>query len=266
MCKFFQCRNGFLFFTFLFFFFTAGCSEQKIPGKQKVLAYVNNEPIYESDLKRCLDIKAHIDPNFQPCPESIKEELNTIIDKKLLIQAAIEKGLVRQEKFVNTIKTFWEQTLIRDFIIYKKQQDAQSLSVTEDEIKKYYDNLHSRVIFKILKSPDEAKIRTLHEQIKTNIEIGLKNFKTIGPVNYEDITADVLKKSFDLPVGAPAIVKEGQEFYIVMVISRDSAEVQPLEQLRPQIEKSIMANKEKMLLDDWLRKQREKAKINILGQ
>lgn len=264
MCNFFKFHKGFLFF--IFFLLTVGCGNKGIESKEKVIAYVNKEPIFESDLKRCLEIKSHINPTFQNSPESSSDELNAIIDKKLLIQEAVEKGLVREEKFVETIKTFWEQTLIRDLMVSKKIEAKDSVSVTEEEVQKYYNHLSSRVIFKIFKSKDEDLINSVYSKIKTNIEIGLKDFETIGPVGYEDVNSQVLLEAFDLAVGKPQIIKEASDFYIIMVISRDKVTVEPIEKIRPRIEKSIIAIKEQQLLDDWLKIKREKAKINILKQ
>ncbi|MBU0467515.1 MAG: SurA N-terminal domain-containing protein [Candidatus Omnitrophica bacterium] len=266
MFEFFKFYKGFLFLAFLLFLFTAGCGNQGSVGKEKVIAYVNNEPIYESDLKRSLEIKSHINPTFQNSPESSSDELNAIIDKKLLIQEAVEKGLVREEKFVNTIKTFWEQTLIRDLIVSKKKEAKDSVFVTEEEIEKYYGDLSWRVIFKVFKSRDEDQINSIYNKIKTNIEIGLQDFETIGPVGYEDVNSQVLLKAFDLAVGKPQIIKEASDLYIIMVISRDKVVSDPIEELRPRIEKRIIALKEQQLLDDWLKVKREKAKINILEQ
>lgn len=266
MRKIFKSYSGFLFFIFLLFLFTAGCGNPGLGSKEKVIAYVNNEPIYECDLKRCLEIQSHINPNFKNSPDAVNDELNAIIDKKLIIQEAVDKGFVNEEKFVNTIKTFWEQTLVRDFIAYKKREVSDSISVTEEEIKKYYDNLKSRIIFKVFKSKEEAQINSVYDKIKSNIEIGLKDFETIGPVGYEDINSQVLFKAFEFPVGEPRIIKEGLDLYIIMVISRDKVVIDPIEQLRPRIEKSIIAIKEQQLLDDWLKVKREKANINILEQ
>ena len=123
-----------------------------------------------------------------------------------------------------------------------------------------------KFIFKVFKSKEEAQINSVYDKIKSNIEIGLKDFETIGPVGYEDINSQVLFKAFEFPVGEPRIIKEGSDVYIIMVISRDKVTVEPIEKIRPRIEKSIIAIKEQQLLDDWLKIKREKAKINILKQ
>jgi hypothetical protein len=108
---------------------------------KKIVAYVNKEPIYESELNREIALKARRDPMFKVTPETLSEELENIVNRKLIIQQAMEKGLAREDRFINTIKSFWEQTLIRDFVGYKRKDFQDYLFATEDEIKNYYDSM-----------------------------------------------------------------------------------------------------------------------------
>lgn len=121
--------------------FLPGCGKRDTFDKKDVIAYVNKEPILESELKRDIALRVRQDPMFKVTPETESEMLDNIINRKLLCQNAMEKGMAREPKFVNTIKSFWEQTLIRDFIDYKQKEFAEYTFVTEDEIKNYYDNL-----------------------------------------------------------------------------------------------------------------------------
>jgi hypothetical protein len=167
---------------FLFLIFLAGCDKSG-GGDRDVIAYVNREPITESELKYDMALKARQDPSFRITPETEAEELDSIIDRKLLIQKAMEKGLAREPKFVNTIRNFWEQTLIRDLVDYKEKDYVY---VTEDEIKNYYDEL---------------------------VEKGV---------------------------------------------------TQPLDELRPEIKNRIAAVKGQKMFEDWLKAERQKAKIEVI--
>ena len=127
--------------AFLILLFLPGCGKREQFDKKDVIAYVNKEPILESELKRDIALKTRQDPMFKVTPETESEMLDNIINRKLLCQNAMEKGMAREPRFVNTIKSFWEQTLIRDFIDYKQKEFGEYTFVTEDEIKNYYDNL-----------------------------------------------------------------------------------------------------------------------------
>lgn len=264
MYKLFNFRRGMVFFVLLIAFVCVSCSRPGFVGNDKVVAYVNKEPIFESDLKRSLEIKSRIYPDHQASPEAIQKELNAIIDKKLIIQEAVRYDLIRKEKFVNTIKTFWEQTLIRDYIAFKKDEVKDAIQPTDQEIQEYYNHLGYRVIFKVLKSKDQVEVDQLYQRLQTNIEIGLKDFETIGPLGYDDINSKVFLQAFDAPVGHPQKIQEGAETYIIMVISRDKIAIDPIEDILPRIKRNLMAVKEKQLLDSWLENKRENADIKIL--
>jgi len=130
-----------LLIAFCSIVFLPGCGKHDSFDKKDVIAYVNKEPIFESELKRDIALKVRQDPMFKVTPETESEMLDNIINRKLLCQNAMEKGMAREPRFVNTIKSFWEQTLIRDFIDYKQKEFAEYTFVTEGEIKNYYDNL-----------------------------------------------------------------------------------------------------------------------------
>ena len=162
-----------------------GCGRSK-PVDKSVIAYVNNEPIYAADLNRELALKARQNPIFKITPETEAAQLENIVNRKLVVQKAMEKGLAREDRFVNTIKTYWEQTLIRDFIEYKQREFKNYVFATEEEIKNYYDNM--------------------------------PNKETLGT----------------------------------------------LDKLRPEIAKRIAEEKENKLFEDWLKKEKTKARIKII--
>ena len=123
--------------------FLAGCAKNEA-DKKNVIAYVNKEPIFSSDLKREIAFKVRQDPAFKVTPKTEAEQLDTIINRKLIIQKAMERGLAREDRFVNTIKAYWEQTLIRDFLEYKDREFQQYLFVTEGEARDRYNKLAAK--------------------------------------------------------------------------------------------------------------------------
>ncbi len=128
---------------FLIFAFLPGCAKSN-PVDKNIIAYVNNEPIYATDLARELTLKARQDPTFKITHQAEADQLQNIINSKLVIQKAMEKGLAREDRFVNTIKAYWEQTLIRDFIEYKQREFKNYVFASEAEIKNYYDKLPNK--------------------------------------------------------------------------------------------------------------------------
>jgi HPt (histidine-containing phosphotransfer) domain-containing protein len=243
-------------------FVLASCGRNcSLSKTDKVVAYVNREPIFASDLKRSMALKARQDPLLLTTPDIEQEQLDIMINRKLIIQEALRRGLARQDSFVQTIKTFWEQTLIREFIDFKKKEFQNYLYVTDNEIKKYYDNLGKQVTFKVLKSRDKRYVDDIYTKIKDNKPVETDNWDIIGPVGYDDITSNVLYEAFQLAEGESKIIEEAPYHYFVMVVNKQDIMRQPLETLQPQIEKQIRAIKEQRLFDEWLKVEREKAKV-----
>jgi len=255
---------GLVALTVFPFLILSGCGNRGSADRDKVIAYVNKEPIYASELKRSIALKTRQDPMFKVTPETRNDHLDMLIERKLIIQEAIDKGLASEDKFVNTIKTFWEQTLIRDFIDSKKREFEESLTVTNDDVRKYYNNLGQRVTFKVLKSKDRRYIDDAYANIIKNNEPGTISWDTIGPIGYEDINSNILFESFDVPVGGVRKIEERPNYYLVLVANKEEVTLKPMETLRPEIEKRVVMMKERRLFEDWRKRQRGEAQIEIL--
>lgn len=239
--------------------------DQRSASKDKIIGYVNKEPIQEAELERTIKIKMRQNPLMKITKEIKEEQLDLLIDKKLIIQEALEQGLAREDRFVRTIKTFWEQTLIRDFIDYKKKEFKDGLTVEEADIEQYYRRLGKRVTFKTLKSKDRQRINKIYDQMKSKQAMDVSQWEVTGPVSYGDVISSVLMDAFDLPLGGVRKIEEASHSYIVMVIRKEDITLSPLEELRPEIEKRVIMLKEKRLFENWLNGKRENAKINIVS-
>ncbi len=247
--------------------FTAACGQRETKNTKNVIAYVNEEPIFADELSKSIALKERLEPMFKSGPEDELNQLDVIIEKKLILQAAVEKGLAREDRFVDTIRTFWEQTLIRDFIDSKKEEFQSAVVATDQEVKDYYSRLSRRVTFKVLKSRDRRVIDQAHERItKKGGSLDDKESSVVGPVGYDDITSSVLLKSFDLPLGGVMKAEDLPDYYLVTVINKEVVTLKPLETLRPQIIERVVAMKERQLFENWFKEKRAKAKIDIINR
>lgn len=100
-------------------FIAGGCAKKP---QDKVIATINGDPIYAKDLNREVALSFRRNPMFKITPQTLEEQINILIDRRLLIQEAKKKNLDRTDRFVDTIKAFWEQTLIRDLMAYKNKE------------------------------------------------------------------------------------------------------------------------------------------------
>lgn len=259
-------RTTLIFFVGVILVFTmlAGCGKSGDIDKKDVIVYVNKEPISRAELKREIALRAKQDPAFKLTPDTESEQLEMLINKKLIIQAAIKKGLANKDNFVNTIRAFWEQTLIRGFIDFKKEEIKDRLSATEDEIKKYYGFLSEKVTFKVLADKSKKYIDEAYDELMKNKESGIIPWQTIGPVGYDDIGSDVLLEAFVMDAGQIKRIDSPPDYYLVLIASKDIREPPPLETIRADIEKRVIDMKEKRLFEDWLKDQRKLAKLKFI--
>jgi len=240
------------------------CDRIKKEPPKDIIAYVNDEPIYASDLNKSMALMARQDPSYAPSPADRQEQLDFIIDKKLIIQEAVKAGLAREEKFVDAIKAYWEQTLIRDFADRKSKEYRDTLAVSDQEIQQYYGNMDKVVTFILLKSKDKAFIEQATQKILAKEAVSLP-WEKIGPVRFADISSPVLRQAFALEVGNARSYELAGEYYLVTVVQKEMVAVKPLETIRPQIEGEIKSVKGKALFEQWLASKREKANIKILA-
>lgn len=238
-----------------------GCGKRNTASDKDVIAYVNRDPIYKSDLKRDIALRAKFDPAFKLTPETEDDQLDAMINRKVIVQYAMEKGLAREERFVNAIRTIWEHTLIRDFIDYKKKELADYLFATEDDIKKYYENMSQKVTFKVFKTKDKRKIDEAYKKYLKDKDTS--GWQTVGPVAYDDITSMALLDAFEMQKDEVKKFEDEPSYYLVEVAEKERVELTPLETLKPDIEKRAIAMKEKRLFEDWLKERKRKANIKI---
>jgi parvulin-like peptidyl-prolyl isomerase len=238
----------------------SGCGKNS-STKEEIVAYVNKEPVYASELQREIARKAKSNPTLEITPETKYDQLALIIDRKLIVQAAMQEGLARKEKFTNTIKNFWEQTLIRDFVDLKNKEAQEYVFAANDEINKYYDNLATKVTFKILKDRNKEVIEKAYKKYLGDKDA--TNWQTIGPVSYEDLETSEVLDAFSMPKGQVKKFDDGYNYYLIMVSEKEKNDIPPIETLRPDIERKITDLKEKLLFEDWLKKERKNSRIKI---
>lgn len=145
-------------------------------GKQKqdkdAVATVNGASVSLPEFQKELAIYAGRNPDFKLTAGAVEEQLNMFIDKQLMIQEAMKMGLAEDERFHETIKRFWEQTLIRELIDAKSREWGGRLIVTEDEILAYYQEIKPGWTQKPLPKDvhDEIRLRLIEQKKQKAME------------------------------------------------------------------------------------------------
>ena len=240
----------------------AGCG--RAPARpQGVIGYVNNEPILESELKRELTLRAQQDPHFKLTPETRQEQLDAIIDRRLIIQEAMKEGMARQQRFIDTIQSFWEQTLIRDFFDSKRREFLNKISIQENEIRDYYNKLSLQVTFRMLKSKNADEINQAYVRYLSAKEKETTAWDAVGPLRYEDINVRGLREAFALPEGDVQQFDDPPYYYIIQIAHKETVDIGPYESLKGELKRRLVAMKEQGLFEDWLKEKRRCSAVRV---
>ncbi|HZX47808.1 MAG TPA: SurA N-terminal domain-containing protein [Nitrospirota bacterium] len=151
------------------------------------VATVNGAPVSLQEFQKELAIYANRTPDFKLNAGSVEEYLNMVIDKQLMIQEAMKMGIAEDERFLETIKRFWEQTLIRELINAKSSEWRDKLFVTEDEILGYYQNVKPGLIpSPLLKDVrEEIRLSLLEQKRQKAMEEWLKDARKSAAIKID---------------------------------------------------------------------------------
>jgi parvulin-like peptidyl-prolyl isomerase len=229
--------------------------------EREIVGTVNKAPIYKADLQKEIVRYTRQNPQLTVDSGIVEERLNTLIEKKLMIQEAVKKGLTKDERFVETIKTFWEQTLIRELLAAKNREWADRLFVTEAEVRKEYE----RMLFRPRLAVVKADTKQAADEIAKEIQGGKHpaGEETVGPLLYEDVKGSPLANAFDMKPGEVKAFAADGKFVVIRVTDREAVQMPPLKEASRRIQESILAQKKEQVLTEWIEAVRKSAKIDI---
>ncbi len=165
---------------FLMLLFT-GCAPSQ--EEEQFLAKVNNYIVTKNEFEEAFKDSPYVRDNTI---ESRKEFLDNLINRKLILQDAQEKGLDKNKDFLKMIERFWEQSLFRLALEKKTNEIAGTAFVSDAEIEKTYRNM--------LK---EGKTDKSYEQMYSQIKWELAKLKESRLLNE---WIDNLRKNSDIKI------------------------------------------------------------------
>jgi hypothetical protein len=227
--------------------------------KGKIVATVNGAPIVAADLRKEV---AGYGKNNPVTHHTLDDQLKVMIEQKLLIQEAVKLGLDKDEKFAETIKTFWEQTLIRNLIEAKTREFAGRVFVTDAEIAEEYERMRYRLRIRAVRG---APTQQAADEIVLAMRSGnrIPGEETLGPLLYEDVKGSPLATAFDMQAGEVKTCAADGEFICIALLSKESLPVPPLEEVRKGIRDSLLAQKRQSALTEWIATVKKSSKVQI---
>lgn len=248
-----------LYFIFLSVLLIAACKDKK--QEQKVIATVNDTPITLAEFEKEIASYSKRQPMLKMTPEAIEDHLTTIIEKKLMIREAMKKGLAEDERFIDTIKTFWEQTLIRELINTKNKEWADRSFVTEDEIQKQYKRMQYRMVVIAVRAGNKEQTEAIMKKMEKGERI--EGGETIVPHFYEDTKSLPLQNAFDMQNGEIKFFNSDGEYIVIRVVKKEKITLPPLNDIQAKIKESLVEQKKQKTLSEWMEELKKASKINI---
>lgn len=235
----------------------ASCSVE--PEAPKV-ASVNDSPILVEELKREVSTASRTDPSLELTDEAIKKILGEMIDRKLLIQEAVEMGLSEDERFIRTIKAYWEQTLIRELVAAKTREWSEELFVTEDEARAHYERMKWKADFRTMGAATKAEAEKLSQLLTEDPSSG----ESSGPFVIEEVSSDSpLYLAFELAEGTSGVYATEDGFTAITVDEKKPVEVPPYGELSERIKATLLEEKKQKALEEWMEELENRARIEI---
>lgn len=240
---------------------TAGCDAGGKRDASPVVATVDGSPITSDELNRELALRARKDPTFRVTADSVREQLDVLVNRRLLIREAQDRKLTEDARFTQTIQTFWEQTLIRLLMDRVAGELRAASEPTAEEVNGYYSKLSERVTLRVFSSRDAAAVVEAARQLEAGTEVRWQ--RTLAGVRWDDIRSAPFEEAFALAPGQARIFREGETSLLIQLVSREPNTPPALEEIRPRIAARIKERKERRAFDAWLAARREAADVEL---
>lgn len=257
-------------------FIVVGCV-QKDTTSGPYIAKVNNSAITEDDfMKEISRVPEWARKNFSG-NEGKDHFLQELINKELIYQDAISRGLQNDREFMETMEEFKKVNLLSMVLRQEVEEKAQ---VQDDEIRAFYDNnmedfrtgTEVRARHILVDTEEKAKDildsvmkgESFDELARTFSEDkgSAQNGGDLGYFSRGRMVPEFEEAAFSLKKGEVSRpVKTTYGYHIIKVTDRREGSQISFEDARDRIAKQIMNEKQKSLFDAYIETLRKKSQI-----
>ena len=251
-----------------------------LTGSSIVVAKIGGETITKEDLIKSLNgLPPRQRINYLSSPERLREYLDSFINQMVLYKEAEKMSIDKREKIKESLQNYERRLLIQAL-----SQDIMDHQISEEEIKKYYEenpNSFKRVkvseIF-IKANPEQGiskdEARTIAWLVVNRANAG-ESFEELVKYFSDDITSkkrggdfgyisrgslpdDIENKIFNLKIGGISDPIETENGFIIIKVTEDPKSI-PLDQVIGQIQVELR----KKTFSDYTKKLREQIGVEI---
>ncbi|MDL1956101.1 MAG: peptidylprolyl isomerase [Candidatus Desulfofervidus auxilii] len=258
--------------------------EREIQG---IIAWVNGEPIYVKEflpiLKRKLwgyqamqrrwDIKVKMD-------DIKKEVLEELIKVHIAEQEALSRSYLKKDKKLKRkLKIYEISLLVNEF---KRKIVAPQITVTEEEMKKYYERHKkekymspAKYYIRLIKVSTAQEAEDIHEELLAGADFALlakkksksdsaKKGGLVGWISEDKLPESIRKVIKTLKPGEISpVIEEGRYYSIILLEDKKFPEPLPFKLVKKQVKKDIWVEKFNKFVVTYLNELKRLSKIKI---
>jgi peptidyl-prolyl cis-trans isomerase C len=213
---------------------------------------------------------ARVDVQYLPTAtgeEGLREFLTTMLNKEVMAAKADELGYDKDPAVAQALDTFRKLSLP---IAYLKREVADHITVTDEEVRRHYDNKGASVSLKQILTDTEEEATAAYDALQGGLdfESGCRQFsKTddassggiVLTASYGTLVPEVQQRMFNTPVGSytePILTAYG--WVIIKVLSRtEGHHPEPFEAVKDQMRTEYKQSKEAVELNKFTDKLRD---------
>jgi EpsD family peptidyl-prolyl cis-trans isomerase len=251
----------------------SGCEKPETAVKSEAVATVAGDKISEAELN--LAVSRLGDLNEAQTAEAKTKLLQALIDQRLVEQAAKKAGLDKEPEVAIAAAQASRQVLAE---AYAERNFKDVAKPTEAEIAGYYEQhpelFSQRRIYRIQELElklDQSRLSEVEEKLKTSHsmgdfvnwikEQGIEGKTAVAVKPAEQIAAPLLARLSQMKDGQVTILPGRPGSVLIQQLQESQLQPVSLEQASQAIERALMTQKRKELMEADLKKLREAAKI-----
>lgn len=238
-----------------------GCeSNSKSTQSQAWVARCGQVTISAQEFQAFLQQQTRRNQGLQLSPRLKRKLLERLVEKKLLLQEAEKLKLDQDPKFVQDLQEMRDQALMKRLFAKKAAELEKQATVTDDEVRRYYEELGEGVRFRYLPVTKPAQVQKLIREWSAGRCEGAVDSGMVNEASLREHWKICLQ---GLPTKKPELVSlEGKPF-LVELLERKELTPPPLGQVRKEISRKLLARKKAALMQAWVNSLKEKNPIKI---
>ena len=255
------------------------CSKKGAEQKGPFLAKVGNTTITQADYDRELQALPEYAQQLFTGDQGKEKFLNEIINKEMLHQEALKKGLDKTPDFQKKLEEFKKLTLVTE--LFEKDVMAKA-KVSDQEAKDYYDKhkeefaptTQIKASHILVKTEDEAK--KVLERLKKGEKFGdiakavsidagsAKNGGDLGYFSKGQMVPEFEKAASSLNVGETSVpVRTQFGYHIIRVTDKKKGAVIEFEKIKDMLSQKLSSGKQKEAFEKYITELKKNYKVEI---